>query len=34
MAGDVLAVVLRSREGAARAVPFRQTVVWQSPLPG
>ncbi len=33
-AGDVLAVVLQSREGTAHAVPFRQTVVLQSQLLG
>ncbi|MET7293392.1 hypothetical protein ABZS79_14865 [Streptomyces griseoloalbus] len=33
-AGDVLAVVLQSRKGAAHAVPFRQTVVLQSQLLG
>ncbi|MFE2461618.1 hypothetical protein [Streptomyces sp. NPDC059402] len=31
-AGDVLAVVLQSRKGGARAVPFQQTVVLQSQL--
>ncbi|MFC9163613.1 hypothetical protein ACFTZ8_22645 [Streptomyces fungicidicus] len=33
-AGDVLAVVVQSREGTAHAVPFRQTVVLQSQLLG
>ncbi|GAA2548929.1 hypothetical protein GCM10010398_40280 [Streptomyces fimbriatus] len=33
-AGDVLAVVLQSRKGTARAVPFRRTVVLRSRLPG
>ncbi|GAA4787085.1 hypothetical protein [Streptomyces ziwulingensis] len=33
-AGDVLALVTQSREGAARAVPFQQTVVLQSQLLG
>ncbi|MFE9178801.1 hypothetical protein ACFYN5_21445 [Streptomyces sp. NPDC007126] len=31
-AGDVLVVVLQSRKGGARAVPFQQTVVLQSQL--
>ncbi|MEV5235283.1 hypothetical protein [Streptomyces pseudogriseolus] len=34
VSGDVLAVVLQSRKGAAHAVPFRQTVVLQSQLLG
>ncbi|MGW3725847.1 hypothetical protein [Streptomyces sp. NPDC000851] len=33
-AGDVLAVILQSREGTAAAVPFQQTVVLQSQLLG
>lgn len=33
-AGDVLAVILQSRKGAAQAVPFRQTVALQSELLG
>jgi hypothetical protein len=33
-AGDVLAVVVQSRKGAARAVPFQQTVTLQSELLG
>ncbi|MGW0334558.1 hypothetical protein ACWD0J_22270 [Streptomyces sp. NPDC003011] len=33
-AGDVLGVVVQSRKGAARAVPFQQTVVLQSQLLG
>ncbi|KQX83371.1 hypothetical protein [Streptomyces sp. Root1310] len=33
-AGDVVAVVLRSRKGTAAAVPFQQTVTPQSQLPG
>ncbi|MFD0508367.1 hypothetical protein ACFQ0G_47440 [Streptomyces chiangmaiensis] len=33
-AGDVLAVIIQSRKGAAKAVPFRQTVVLQSQLLG
>ncbi len=33
-AGDVLAVILQSRKGAARAVPFQQTVTLQSELLG
>jgi hypothetical protein len=33
-AGDVLAVVIQSRKGGARAVPFRQTVTLQSQLLG
>lgn len=33
-AGDVYAVILQSREGGVRAVPFRQTVVLQSQLLG
>ncbi|WP_181139720.1 hypothetical protein [Streptomyces sp. Ru71] len=33
-AGDVLAVVVRSRKGGAAAVPFQQTVVLQSQLLG
>ena len=33
-AGDVLGVVIQSRKGAAKAVPFQQTVVLQSQLLG
>ncbi|MFE7166865.1 hypothetical protein [Streptomyces sp. NPDC057616] len=33
-AGDVLAVIVQSRKGAAKAVPFRQTVALQSELLG
>ncbi|BCL21376.1 hypothetical protein ACPCBX_33305 [Streptomyces tuirus] len=33
-AGDTLALVVQSREGGARAVPFRQTVTLQSQLLG
>lgn len=33
-AGDVLAVIVQSRKGAARAVPFQQTVTLQSELLG
>ena len=33
-AGDVLALVVQSRKGAARAVPFQQTVLLQSQLLG
>ncbi|MBY8340044.1 hypothetical protein LXH13_22170 [Streptomyces spinosirectus] len=33
-AGDVLAVIVQSRKGGARAVPFRQTVALQSELLG
>ncbi|MHC3469063.1 hypothetical protein ACYF6T_10135 [Streptomyces sp. 7R007] len=33
-AGDVLALVVQSRKGGARAVPFQQTVVLQSQLLG
>ncbi|GAA3843490.1 hypothetical protein GCM10022403_089320 [Streptomyces coacervatus] len=33
-AGDVLAVIVQSRKGAAKAVPFQQTVVLQSQLLG
>ncbi|GAA0626563.1 hypothetical protein [Streptomyces crystallinus] len=34
LAGDVLAVVVQSRPGTARAVPFQQTVVLQNQLLG
>ncbi|MGP4005462.1 hypothetical protein [Streptomyces sp. 4N124] len=33
-AGDVLAVIVQSRKGAAEAVPFQQTVILQSQLLG
>ncbi|MET8825754.1 hypothetical protein ABZX40_09540 [Streptomyces sp. NPDC004610] len=33
-AGDVVAVILQSREGGAAAVPFQQTVILQSQLLG
>ncbi|WP_308295029.1 hypothetical protein [Streptomyces sp. NK08204] len=33
-AGDTLAVITQSREGAAKAVPFRQTVTLQTELLG
>ena len=33
-AGDVLAVIVQSRKGTAKAVPFRQTVALQSQLLG
>ncbi|MFC8519833.1 hypothetical protein [Streptomyces sp. NPDC057257] len=33
-AGDVLAMVVQSRKGAAKAVPFQQTVILQSQLLG
>ncbi|MEV2216403.1 hypothetical protein AB0H86_34130 [Streptomyces sp. NPDC050997] len=33
-AGDVLGVVIQSRKGAAKAVPFQQTVILQSQLLG
>ncbi|MGY6020625.1 hypothetical protein [Streptomyces spinosirectus] len=33
-AGDVLAVIVQSRKGAAKSVPFRQTVALQSELLG
>ncbi|GGU54958.1 hypothetical protein GCM10010259_52750 [Streptomyces daghestanicus] len=32
IAGDVIALVVRSREGAALAVPFQQTLAPQSAL--